>query len=82
MDLVYSVLIGLAAGFLAGQLTKGSGFGWIGNLIVGALGALLGSFVFGLMGMQAGNLLGRLISATVGAVILLFLLSLATRKKA
>ena len=82
MDLLYSLLIGLAAGFLAGQLTKGSGFGWIGNLIVGALGALFGGFVFGLLGMSAGNLLGRLISATVGAVLLLFLLSLATRKKA
>jgi uncharacterized membrane protein YeaQ/YmgE (transglycosylase-associated protein family) len=82
MDLLYSLLIGLAAGFLAGQLTKGSGFGWIGNLIVGALGALFGGLVFGLLGMSAGNLLGRLISATVGAVLLLFLLSLATRKKA
>lgn len=82
MDLLYSLLIGLAAGFLAGQLTKGSGFGWIGNLIVGALGALLGSFVFGMLGMSASNLLGRLISATVGAVILLFLLSMVNRKKA
>ena len=52
MGLVYSILIGLAAGFLAGQLTKGSGFGWIGNLIVGALGALLGNFVFGLLGLS------------------------------
>jgi len=82
MELVYSILIGMAAGFIAGQLTKGSGFGWIGNLIVGALGALLGGFVFGLLGMSAGNLLGRLFSATVGAILLLFLLSLATRKKA
>jgi len=82
MDLVYSILIGIAAGFLAGLLTKGSGFGWIGNLIVGALGALLGSFVFGLLGMSASNLLGRLVSATVGAVLLLFLLSLATKRKA
>jgi uncharacterized membrane protein YeaQ/YmgE (transglycosylase-associated protein family) len=81
MELVYSILIGLAAGFLAGQLTKGSGFGWIGNLIVGALGALLGAFVFGLLGLTSTNLVGRLVSATVGAVLLLFLLSLATRRK-
>jgi len=82
MDLVYSILIGIAAGFLAGQLTRGRGFGWIGNLIVGALGALLGGFVFGLLGFSAGNLLGRLVSATVGAVLLLFLLALATKKRA
>lgn len=82
MDLLYSILIGIVAGFLAGQFTKGSGFGWIGNLIVGALGALLGSVVFGILGLSAGNLLGRLVCATVGAILLLFLLSLATRKKA
>ena len=81
MELVYSILIGIAAGFLAGMLTKGSGFGWLGNLIVGVLGALLGSFVFGLLGLTTTNLLGRLISATAGAVLLLFLLSLATRKR-
>ncbi|MBL8863655.1 MAG: GlsB/YeaQ/YmgE family stress response membrane protein [Planctomycetes bacterium] len=82
MELVYSILIGLGAGFLAGQLTKGRGFGWIGNLIVGALGALVGGFVFGLLGFAPGNLLGRLVSATVGAVLLLFLLSAATKKRA
>lgn len=82
MDLVYSILIGIGAGFLAGQLTRGSGFGWLGNLIVGALGALLGGFVFGLLGFSAANLLGRLVSATLGAVLLLFLLALAGRKKA
>lgn len=81
MDFVYSILIGITAGFIAGKLTKGSGFGWIGNLVVGALGALLGGFVFGLLGMSAGNLLGRLVSATVGAILLLFLLSLVSRKK-
>jgi uncharacterized membrane protein YeaQ/YmgE (transglycosylase-associated protein family) len=81
MGLVYSILIGLAAGFLAGQLTKGSGFGWIGNLIVGALGALLGDFVFGLLGLATENLIGRLLSATAGAVMLLALLSLVTRRK-
>ncbi len=81
MELVYSICIGIVAGFLAGQLTKGSGFGWLGNLIVGALGALLGGFVFGLLGFSAGNLLGRLVSATVGAVLLLALLAMASKKR-
>jgi uncharacterized membrane protein YeaQ/YmgE (transglycosylase-associated protein family) len=82
MDFVYSILIGLVAGFLAGKLTKGSGFGWIGNLVVGALGALLGGFVFGLLGFAPANLFGRLVSATAGAVLLLFLLTLVGRRRA
>jgi uncharacterized membrane protein YeaQ/YmgE (transglycosylase-associated protein family) len=81
MELVWAIAIGLAAGFLAGQLTKGSGFGWIGNLIVGALGALLGSFLFGVLGFTATNLAGRLVSATVGAVVLLLLFGLALRRR-
>ncbi|MCY2959182.1 MAG: GlsB/YeaQ/YmgE family stress response membrane protein [Planctomycetota bacterium] len=81
MDLVYAILLGILAGFIAGQLTKGSGFGWIGNLVVGALGALLGRFVFGLLGLAPTNLIGMLLSAVVGAIILLFLLSLISRKK-
>lgn len=82
MDIVYALLVGLAAGFLAGKMTKGSGFGWIGNLIVGALGALLGAFVFGMLGFAPTNLLGRLVSATAGAVLLLFLLSFVRGKRA
>ncbi len=82
MELVYSLLIGMAAGWIAGQLTKGRGFGWLGNLIIGVLGAILGGLVFRLVGLAPTSLLGSLISATVGAVLLLFLLSIATRKRA
>jgi uncharacterized membrane protein YeaQ/YmgE (transglycosylase-associated protein family) len=74
MNIVYFLLIGLAAGWLAGYLTKGTGFGWLGNLIVGVLGAVLGGFLFGLLGLTAHSLLGSLVTATVGAVLLLFLL--------
>ena len=81
MDLVYSLLIGLAAGWLAGLFLKGSGFGWLGNLIVGALGALLGGFLFALVGLTSSGLLGRLICATVGAVVLLALLQFVAKKK-
>lgn len=75
MAIVWFLLIGLVAGFLAGVLTKGSGFGILGNLIVGVLGALLGGLLFRLLGLSAENLIGSLITATVGAVVLLFLLS-------
>ena len=74
VDLILVLLIGLAAGWLAGQLVKRRGSGWVEDLIIGVIGALIGGFVFGLLGVNVGGLVGRLISATVGAVILLFLL--------
>ena len=67
--LVLFLLIGLAAGWLAGQLVKRRGSGWVEDLIVGVIGALIGGFVFGLLGVNVGGLIGDLISATVGAVI-------------
>lgn len=73
-DLIYFLLIGLAAGWLAGKLMKGRSFGIVGNLVVGVIGAVLGGFLFGLVGLAAIGLIGRLISATVGAVVLLFIL--------
>jgi uncharacterized membrane protein YeaQ/YmgE (transglycosylase-associated protein family) len=50
MNILYFLLIGLAAGWLAGQIMKGKGFGIIGNMIVGCIGALVGGYVFGLLG--------------------------------
>ena len=80
MEFVWFVLIGLCAGWLAGQITKGSGFGLVGDIIVGVIGALLGGFAFGLLGFAAYGLLGRLIVATAGAVLLLWLLRLVRRR--
>lgn len=74
--LLWVVLIGILAGWLAGQITKGSGFGWLGDLIVGILGSLLGSFLFGLLGIYAYGLLGRLAMAVIGAIVLLWLIRL------
>jgi uncharacterized membrane protein YeaQ/YmgE (transglycosylase-associated protein family) len=81
MDLLWFVLIGIAAGWLAGQIMKGGGFGLVGDLIVGVIGALLGGFLLGLLGIHAYGLLGNLIIATVGAVILIALLRLIKRGK-
>jgi uncharacterized membrane protein YeaQ/YmgE (transglycosylase-associated protein family) len=74
LELIYFLLIGLAAGWLAGQFMKGRGFGLVGNLVVGVIGAVLGGFLFRLVGLAATGLLGSLICATVGAIVLLFLL--------
>ena len=74
MSFIWFVLIGICAGWLAGKITKGSGFGVVGDLIVGVIGALLGGFAFSLIGMAAYGLIGQLVVATVGAVLLLVLL--------
>jgi uncharacterized membrane protein YeaQ/YmgE (transglycosylase-associated protein family) len=73
MDFIWFILIGLAAGWLAGQLVKGGGFGLVGDIVVGVIGALLGGFLFSTFGVSTGGgLLGSLIVATIGAVVLLF----------
>jgi uncharacterized membrane protein YeaQ/YmgE (transglycosylase-associated protein family) len=82
MNLLWFILIGLAAGFLAGAVMKGHGFGLLGNLIVGVIGALLGGFLLGLLGIYTAGLIGNLISAFVGAVVLLALIGFIKRKGA
>ena len=77
MNLLIFLAIGAVAGWLAGQMMKGGGFGVVGDIIVGVIGALLGGFLFRTLGMSAGGgLLGSLIVAVIGAVVLLFLLFL------
>jgi uncharacterized membrane protein YeaQ/YmgE (transglycosylase-associated protein family) len=77
--LVWVILIGILAGWIAGQIWKGSGFGVLGDLIVGVIGSLLGSFIFGLIGIGAYGLIGRLVIAVLGAIILLWLIRLIKR---
>jgi len=74
------LLIGLVAGWLAGQLVKGGGFGIVGDIVVGVLGALLGGFLFSQLEISTGaGLLGRIVVATIGAVILIFILRAVKR---
>ena len=80
MEFVWFILIGLVAGWLAGQVMKGGGFGVIGDIVVGVLGALLGGFLFRSLGVSAGGgLLGSIIVATIGAVVLILILRLIKR---
>lgn len=76
MALLWFILIGLIAGWLAGKFTKTNGFGLPGDLIVGVIGALLGGFLFRVVGIAAGGLLGQLVVATIGAAVVLYLLRL------
>jgi len=81
MEFIYFLLIGLVAGWLAGQLMKGSGFGALGNMIVGVIGAIFGGWLFRAMGIGPdGSLLGALITATVGAIVLLFGIGLIKKR--
>jgi len=79
MWLIWTILIGIVAGWLAGQLVKGRGMGLIADLIVGIVGSFLGGFVFGLLGLASYGLIGRLVMSVVGAVILLLLIRLIKR---
>ncbi len=72
-----AIVIGLIAGWLAGKIIKGKGFGLVGNLIVGVIGALLGSFLFGLLGTD--GLIGSLVSGLVGAIISLWIVGVVKK---
>jgi uncharacterized membrane protein YeaQ/YmgE (transglycosylase-associated protein family) len=75
-SLIGFLIIGLLAGWIAGKLIRGGGFGLIGNLIVGIIGAFVGGFVFDFLGVQTGGTIGSLITAVIGAAMLLFLIGL------
>lgn len=78
MSLLYFLLIGLIAGFIAEKATS-SNHGLLTNLIVGAVGALLGGWLAGLFNLTANNFIGSLILATVGAIILIMVLRMVRR---
>ena len=78
-NLIIFLAIGALAGWLAGTIMKGKGFGVIGNILVGIVGAVLGGYVFRLAGIAAGGLIGAIITATVGAVILLYIISIVKK---
>ena len=79
MNVIFWLLIGAIAGWIAGNIMRGGGFGLLGNIVVGIVGALVGGWVFGLMGIAAGGTLGSLVTAVVGACVLLFIVSLVKR---
>jgi len=72
MGIIGSILIGAVAGYLAGNILRGRGYGALGNIILGIFGGLIGDFLFGIVGLGPTGLAGDLIAATVGSVILVF----------
>ena len=80
MNILWFLIVGLIAGWLAGLLVKGGGFGLVGDLVVGVIGAFLGGFLFSSLGISAGGgLIGSIVVATIGAVVLLFIVRLIKR---
>ena len=77
--LVIWALIGLIAGWLAGEVTKGRGFGLIGNIVIGIIGAILGGILLGFLGVNPGGFLGEVVQAFIGALVLLAVLSAVRR---
>jgi uncharacterized membrane protein YeaQ/YmgE (transglycosylase-associated protein family) len=79
-SLLIFLLVGLIAGWLASQLVRGGGFGLVGDLIVGVIGAFIAGYLFPRLGISLGSgILGAIIAATIGAVILLFILRAVKR---
>lgn len=80
-SLIVFLIIGLIAGWLAGQIMKGGGYGLIGDLVVGVIGAFIGGWLWGALRLPGIGpwWLTAIISATIGACILLFLLRLIKR---
>jgi uncharacterized membrane protein YeaQ/YmgE (transglycosylase-associated protein family) len=74
------VIIGAIAGWLAGTLVKGGGFGLIGDIIVGIVGAFVGGWLAGILGINiGGGLIASIITATAGAIILIIILRMIKR---
>ena len=69
-SLIGWILLGLIAGWLTGKITRGAGFGCIGDVLIGMIGAVLGGWIFSRLGLLGGGFLFSLAAAVVGAVIL------------
>ena len=78
-SLLVILIVGIVAGFLAGKIVRGSGFGLIGDLVVGVLGALIGAWLLPQLGIHLGTGIVRaIVNSTFGAVVLLLLLRLVS----
>ena len=80
MNFLEWIVVGLIAGWLAGQAMKGGGYGVLVDIILGILGGILGGWIFGLLGIwQGGGIIGSLVVAFIGAVILVGITRLIKR---
>jgi uncharacterized membrane protein YeaQ/YmgE (transglycosylase-associated protein family) len=77
--MIYWILVGLVAGWLTGKIMKGSGYGVIGDIILGILGGFLGGFILSTLGIGGGGLIWSILVAVFGAVLLVAFVRLIKR---
>ncbi|MBN9552369.1 MAG: GlsB/YeaQ/YmgE family stress response membrane protein, partial [Alphaproteobacteria bacterium] len=75
-SLLVFIIIGAIAGWLAGVIMKGSGFGLVGDIIIGLVGGLIAGWLLPMVGVSFGGLIGSIIMSVIGAVILIFIIRL------
>ena len=81
-ELLYILLVGAVSGWIAGKIQQGRGFGLFGNIVVGILGAFIGEWFFRIIGFHLGaGTFNRIVTSVIGALVMLFLLSLVQRRK-
>jgi uncharacterized membrane protein YeaQ/YmgE (transglycosylase-associated protein family) len=72
--MLYWIIVGIIAGWLAGKIIRGAGYGLIADLVLGLIGGVVGGWIFGALGIAGPNgLIGGILIATVGAVILVWI---------
>jgi uncharacterized membrane protein YeaQ/YmgE (transglycosylase-associated protein family) len=79
MNFLIWIISGIIAGWLAGLLVKGKGFGLLGDLVIGLLGGVVGGWLAGLFGLQAISWLGNVITAALGGVVLVVIVRVLRR---
>ncbi|UTA68327.1 GlsB/YeaQ/YmgE family stress response membrane protein [Emticicia sp. 21SJ11W-3] len=78
--LLYAIIIGAIAGWLAGEIKRGFGFGLIGNIIIGIIGALVGGWLFAALGISLGTgAIAHILTAVIGALVVLGIVGLIRR---
>lgn len=79
MGFIAWIVVGAIAGWLAGVLVKGGGYGLIADIVLGIVGAFIGGWLIGALGIHLGGFIGSIVTAVIGAVVLLFLVRLIKR---
>ena len=72
-NLIYWIVVGLIAGWAAGKIMRGGNYGTVMDIVLGIVGAIVGGWLMGLMGIHAGGLIGTIIVAIIGAIFLIWL---------
>ena len=82
MNIILILIVGAIAGWLGNLLLKGSGYGLIGNMVIGILGSFVGYWFLGKLGFSfGGGLLGAILTGAVGAIVILVILQIISGKK-